>query len=105
MKLEENTILIDCPHKPNSKHKAVLHVWPHTFAGLWECQYGYSDDHEHDNYEIADVVHDYHDPGDYYGHGQRTEQVYVCGTCGAMIEDADPKADAYDAMVDAQIEE
>jgi len=99
---------IQCPEHP--QHKATLYQWPEQFAGIWECEFdgeNYSDSCEHDpeKWEIEDAVEDYYDPGDDYGHGQREYKVYVCGDCGCTIEDADPAEDAYDAMVDAQIDE
>jgi hypothetical protein len=106
--MEANTKLIQCPHKEHSKHKATLYIFPHKFAGMWDCRYGYSDTHEHLEYEIEDAVEDYYDPGDYYGHGQREYQIYVCGGdegCGVAIEDADPAEDRAEALADMQIME
>lgn len=106
----KDTKKITCPEHP--KHEATLYTWPHKNAGIWECTYDneeYSDSCEHDPefYEIEDAVEDYYDPGNYYGHGQREYTIYVCGQCECAIplDVADPKEDAYEAMIDAQIDE
>ena len=31
--------------------------------------------------ELINTTHDYHDPGDYYGHGQTEETVWACPKC------------------------
>lgn len=36
--------------------------------------------------ELETWVKDFHDPGDYYGHGQQTGFVWVCETCDYEIE-------------------
>ena len=102
---EQYTKQIQCPHLKDSKHNATLYCHPHKFAGIWECPYGYSDSHEHDNYEIEDTVIDGFDPTTLYGHTQTEEQIYVCGDCGEAIEGESPAQDRYEAMVDMQIME
>lgn len=97
---------IDCPEHPG-QHKADLFCQGHRYAGTWECPEGFSDTHEHSDYEIEDVeVDDSHpDRSDGY-----TYQTYVCGGtdgCGVAIDldVANPAEDAADAEADRQIDE
>jgi hypothetical protein len=99
---EEYTKQIKCPHLKDSKHNATLFCHPHKFAGIWECPYGYSDTHEHDNYEIEESISE---GIGFEGHFQDTEDIYVCGDCGVYIEGESPAQDRYEAMVDMQIME
>lgn len=48
---------------------------------------------------LEDWTQDYHDPGDFYGHGQLAGKVWVCGKCGHEEEyepDSDKEEDAED---------
>lgn len=103
--MEANTKLIQCPHKADSKHKATLYVFPHKLSGMWDCQYGYSDAHEHTDYEIEEIEHLSPNPDSSY---YWTERIYVCGGvegCGETIEDANPDEDRAEAIADMQIME
>lgn len=105
----DDSVLIDCPAHPG-QHWAALDTFPAETAGIWECPKGDSDSCEHEELDVEDAVYDYHDPGDYYGHGQREFQVYVCSLCGVQVE-GDPAADraadredmAYDEWRDSQL--
>lgn len=97
---------IDCPEHLG-QHTATLFCQGHRFAGTWECPEGFSDTHEHTDYEIEDVeVDDSHpDRSDGY-----TYQTYVCGGpngCGVAIDldVASPVEDTAAAEADRQIDE
>jgi hypothetical protein len=93
MNVMQDTIQIDCPEHPG-QHNAELNVWPHKFAGIWECPEGNSDVHEHDDFETEIGENLSFNPID----GVVTTDVpfYVCGTCKVPIDlnDADPLEDA-----------
>lgn len=110
----EYTKFITCPAHPTGRvhwwdprrHKAILFCHPGRYAGIWECPVtGESDSHEHTDYEVETAIYDYYDPGDYYGHGQREYEVYVCSDCGVTIEDADPALDRLEAQADYEVDE
>jgi len=95
MKLQEpDTKQIQCPHLSDAKHKATLYCYPHKkYAGIWECQYGYSESHEHDPkyYEIAEAESWPSGPHE----DITTSKVYICGGkdgCGVAIEGVYPDA-------------
>ena len=94
----KNTKQITCPEHGN--HMATLYVFPHEFAGIWECDVeGISDTHEHSDYEAEEGCEDYYDPANYWGHGQREFTYYVCGGeegCGVEIEDYVPDEPDYE---------
>jgi hypothetical protein len=76
--VEEHTVLIDCPvHK--SQHSAVLCVYGHKYAGIWECQEGDSDVHDHQELEQVEM--------DSVGEGDYSRLVTVCKLCGIEVEE------------------
>lgn len=102
-KLEANTKQITCP--AHGKHQATLYMYGHEYAGIWECpKTGESDSCEHESTRVEETVTDYHDPGNYYGHGQRTSNIYVCEDCECTV-DGDPDADAAEDRADMAYDE
>lgn len=66
------------------------------YAGTWECsECSASGSCEHDNIEVEMIASSF-DPSE-------EEPAYVCQDCG-VVTDGDPRADAYDDMVDTQID-
>lgn len=87
---------------PQTKHMAVLDCQGSEFPGYWECQYGYSEEHEHCDYEIEILEYPSSNPDSSYVY---TQEVYVCGVCGVVIEDSSPASDRAEALADMQIME
>lgn len=95
---------IPCPEHPKGKHTATLYEHGHRYAGIWECpKTGTSDSHDHEELEVETTEDWPTSPMD----TPREYQIYVCGGefgCGVVV-DGDPAEDAYEAMIDAQIDE
>lgn len=80
----ENTTKITCPHVTNAKHSAVLYVWPHGYAGIWSCRYGFSDTHNHSDTETEEVE-------GWPVQGSNiipTSTIIVCKVCKVEVSDA-----------------
>jgi hypothetical protein len=82
-----DTKQIDCPdHKGAKLHTATLYCYPHTLAGIWECnKQGTSGNHRHINYGIETAVSDHMGID---GHYQTETQVYACDDCGVELNDS-----------------
>lgn len=103
---------IPCPEHPTGragrfgrKHQAILFCYPGGFAGIWECPVsGASDSCEHEERHIESVQVDYWPTPDI--DSSYDVDVYVCDECGVTIDldVANPAEDAFDAMIDSQID-
>lgn len=98
-----DTKKIKCPECGDNN--ATLYLYPSKFAGIWECEKcECSDSCEHQSTRIEEATEDYYDPGNFYGHGQRTSEVYVCNDCECTV-DGDPAEDRAEALADMQLME
>ena len=99
---ESDTKTIDCPSHPG-EHTAELHLYPHKYAGIWECsETGESDVHDHsEHYEIETVTSDHLGIN---GHYQTDREIYVCAIDGVAIDldVADPLVDKAEAAADME---
>lgn len=78
------SVEVDCPI--HLTHKAVLFIFGHRYAGVWECPLeGDSDSCTHFDREVEELE-------DEEGHKSR---IYVCSLCKVAL-DGDPDADAVE---------
>lgn len=93
---EITSIVFDCPAHPG-EHWAVMEVWPHKFAGIWECpRTGEQDIHDHQDVHIEEVEDWPVSPTDI----PAAVPVYICDLDGVAIEDRDPLSEAREAAED-----
>lgn len=93
---------INCPEHPEGDHKAVLYMFGHQYAGIWECPVtGSSDSCEHESTHIAIGTEDHLG---FNGHYQTDHEYYECDACECTV-DGNPAEDRADAIADMQIME
>jgi hypothetical protein len=80
--LEAYTKIIDCP--AHNIHPATLYIWPHEFAGVWECPVtGESDSCQHTD-TIEEIIEvDTTRRGE---HDTYETTIDVCELCGITVE-------------------
>lgn len=93
---------IDCFFEGHTGHQATVYQHPHRYSGVIECdKTGESDSCEHEETRVENFEYDTMRNGE---HDTYEAPAYVCELCEETV-DGDPREDAYEAMVDAQIDE
>lgn len=92
---------IDCFFEGHTGHQATVYQHPHRYSGVIECdETGESDSCEHEEMHVEETEDWPTSPMD----NPQSYPIYVCDLCEETV-DGDPREDAYEAMVDAQIME
>lgn len=86
---EANTKVVTCPAHSDG-HRAILYIFPHKYAGTYECPVtGMSDSCPHENYHTEEVENLPTSPED----NPLSGKVYVCDDCEIQLENYEPEED------------